>query len=77
LVPLPDGLDGELDGEEVGGGAGSGVLVAGGGVAVGGDAAGGRSPGRSPILSLFDSEQPTIRLAPVRSAVAAMSNLFM
>jgi hypothetical protein len=79
LVPPPDGaLDGEdVDGEPPAGGEGSGVLVAGGGVVVGGDADGGRSPGRSPIRSLRDSEQPAIRVAPVRSAVTAMSNFFI
>jgi hypothetical protein len=79
LVPPPDGaLDGDdVDGEPPAGGEGSGVLVAGGGVVVGGEADGGRSPGRSPIRSLPDSEQPAIRVAPVRSAVTAMSNFFI
>jgi hypothetical protein len=79
LVPPPDGaFDGEdVDGEPPAGGEGSGVLVAGGAGVVGGEAAGGRSPGRSPIRSLRDSEQPAIRVAPVMSAVAAMSNFFI
>jgi len=78
LVPLPDGLCGEPDGEVVDGELAGGVVVpAGGDVVVGGDAAGGRSPGRSPIRSLRDSEQPAMRLAPAMNAIVLMSNLFI
>ncbi|MGH7310993.1 MAG: hypothetical protein ACREK6_20130, partial [Candidatus Rokuibacteriota bacterium] len=65
----PDGLGGTPDGDVGDGELAGGVVGAGVGVVVRGEAAGVRSPGRSPMRSLGDSEQPAMRLAPAMIAI--------
>jgi hypothetical protein len=84
LLPAP----GAAGGEDAGGGTGvlgvvesaggvDGVVLGGGGAgAVGGDAEGVRSPGRSPI-SVRDSEQPARTPVPRASRQTAVSNFFI
>ena len=74
MLEPDDGLD---DGVDELGGVGSGLLVSEGAGAIGGEAAGDRSPGRSPLRLLGDSVQAVAQMTgnvrahkPLRNALS-------
>jgi hypothetical protein len=82
VPPLVDGVvlepgDGLDDGADELGGVGSGLLVSEGAGAIGGEAAGDRSPGRSPVRLLGDSVQAVAKMIRNVRAPKPLRNLFI
>jgi hypothetical protein len=78
VPPLVDGAGLEPDdGADELGGVGSGLLVSEGAGAVGGEAAGDRSPERSPVRLLGDSVHAVARVSRNVRAQKPLRNLFI